>query len=200
MGLGIDGGFAEGLGNVLVGAGLVAAEVQQGVRVAGDGFPGVLKLLLDLRHVLDNGAAGDVSGPHGCQFAGQPRQIDRGCLIQDEVDMPGQRTVVDLVCTVVEGLEHLGIKQTYQKVIGIVIVRDNSVQGTFLLSQRVQIHIVVVRDGPDLGQIEGRQTHGGGHEDAFGSFARGHLKDLILPDGDAVRLFPLHGAEQQIQR
>lgn len=52
---------------------------------------------------------------------GQPRQIDRGRLIQDEVDMPGQRTVVDLVCTVVKGLEHLGIKQTYQKVIGIVI-------------------------------------------------------------------------------
>ena len=120
MSLGIDGGFAQGLGNVLVGAGLVAAEVQQGVRVAGDGFPGVLELLLDLRHVLDDGAAGDVSGPHGCQFAGQPRQIDRGRLIQDEVDMPGQRTVVDLVCTVVKGLEHLGIKQTYQKVIGIV--------------------------------------------------------------------------------
>ena len=61
MSLGIDGGFAQGLGNVLVGAGLVAAEVQQGVRVAGDGFPGVLELLLDLRHVLDDGAAGDVA-------------------------------------------------------------------------------------------------------------------------------------------
>ena len=46
--------------------------------------------------------------------------------------MPWQRAVVDLVCTVVKGLEHLGIKQTYQKIIGIVIVRDNSVQGAFL--------------------------------------------------------------------
>ena len=171
MGLGIDGGFAEGLGNVLVGAGLVAAEVQQGVRVAGDGFPGVLELLLDLRHVLDDGAAGDVSGPHGCQFAGQPRQIDRGSLIQDEVDMLGQRPVVDLVRAVVEGMEHLGIKQTYQEVIGIVIVRDNSVQGTFLLSQRVQIHIVVVRDGPDLGQIERCQAYGCGHKNTLGSLA-----------------------------
>ena len=114
--------------------------------------------------------------------------------------MLGQRPVVDLVRAVVEGMEHLGIKQTYQEVIGIVIVRDNSVQGTFLLSQRVQIHIVVVRDGPDLGQVKGGQTHSGGHKDALGSLARRHLKDLILPDGDAVRLLPFNGAEQQIQR
>ena len=39
---------------------------------------------------------------------------------------------MDLVRAVVEGLEHLGIKQTYQKIIGIVIVRDNSVQGALL--------------------------------------------------------------------
>ena len=58
----------------------------------------------------------------------------------------------------------------------------------------------MVRDGPDLGQVEGRQTHSGGHKDALGSFARSHLKDLILLDGDAVRLFPFNGAEQQIQR
>lgn len=57
VGLGVDGGFAEGLGDVLVGAGLVAAKVQQSVRVAGDGFPGVLELLLDLCHVLNDGAA-----------------------------------------------------------------------------------------------------------------------------------------------
>ena len=104
--------------------------------------------------------------------------------------MPGQRAVVDLVRAVVEGLEHLGVKQAHQKVVGCVIVRDHGVQGAFLLPQGIEVHVVVVRDGPDLGQIEGRQTHGGGHEDAFGSFARGHLKDLILPDGDAVRLFP----------
>ena len=58
----------------------------------------------------------------------------------------------------------------------------------------------MVRDGPDLGQVEGRQAHGGGHKDALGSFARRHLKDLILPDSDAVRFFPLNGTEQQIQR
>ena len=69
--------------------------------------------------------------------------------------MPWQRAVVDLVYTVVKGLEHLGIKQTYQKIIGIVIVRDNSVQGAFLFPQRVQIHIVVVRDGPIWGRLKG---------------------------------------------
>ena len=42
------------------------------------------------------------------------------------------------------------------------------------------------------------QTHSGRHKDALGSLARRHLKDLILPDGDAVRLLPFNGAEQQI--
>ena len=58
----------------------------------------------------------------------------------------------------------------------------------------------MVRDGPDLGQVKGGQTHSGRHKDALGSLARRHLKDLILPDGDAVRLLPFNGAEQQIQR
>ena len=61
VGLGVDGGLAQRLRNVLVGACLVAAQIEQRVRVAGDGFPRVLIQLLDLRHVLDDGAAGDVA-------------------------------------------------------------------------------------------------------------------------------------------
>lgn len=44
-----------------MGTGFVAAQIEQRVRVAGDGFPRVLIQLLDLRHVLDDGAAGDVA-------------------------------------------------------------------------------------------------------------------------------------------
>ena len=44
----INRGFPKSLRDVLVGAGLVSAQVQDGVRVAGDGLPGVLIQLLDL--------------------------------------------------------------------------------------------------------------------------------------------------------
>ena len=39
VGLGVDGGLAQRLGNVLVGACLVAAQIEQRVRVTGDRFP-----------------------------------------------------------------------------------------------------------------------------------------------------------------
>ena len=57
----------------------------------------------------------------------------------------------------------------------------------------------MVGDGLDLGQVEGGQADGGGDQDALGGLARGHLKDLVLVDGHAVRLFPLDSLEQQVQ-
>ena len=151
VGLGVDGGFAEGLGDVLVGAGLVAAEVQQGVRVAGDGFPGVLVQLLDLGHVLNDGAGGNVAGTHGGQFTSVPWQRHGRELIQYKVDVLGKRPMMDLVCAVIKRLKRLGIEQGHQEIEGVVIVRDHGVKSAFLFSQSIEVHIVVIRDGPDLG-------------------------------------------------
>ena len=57
----------------------------------------------------------------------------------------------------------------------------------------------MVGDGLDLGQIEGSQPDGGGHEDGLGGLARGHLKDLVLPHRHAVRPDLLYGLEEQVQ-
>ena len=182
-----------------MGAGLVAAQVENGVRVAGDGLPAILVQLLDLGHVLDDGAGGDVAGAHGGQFAGKAGQGHRGELVQHEVDMAGQGPMVDLVGAVVEGLERLGVEQGYQKIECRVIVRDDGVQRHLLFAQGVEVHVVVVGDGLDLGQVEGGQPDGGGHEDGLGGLARGHLKDLVLPHRHAVRPDLLYGLEEQVQ-
>ena len=81
--------------------------------------------------------------------------------------MAGQGPVVDLVGAVVEGLERLGVEQAHQKIEAVVVVGYDGVERTFLLSQSVEVHIVPVRDGLDLRQIEGGQPHSGGHEDRF---------------------------------
>lgn len=73
--------------------------------------------------------------------------------------------MVNLIGAVVEGLERLGVKQAHQKVKRLVIIRYDSVQRTLLLSQSVEVHVIVVCDGLDLGQIERSQPDGGGHED-----------------------------------
>ncbi len=69
-----------------------------------------------------------------------------------------------MVGAVVEGLEHLGVEQTHQKIQTVVVVRYHRIQSTLLLFQSVDIHIVMVHDSFDLGQIERSQPDGGGHE------------------------------------
>ena len=75
--------------------------------------------------------------------------------------------MVDLIRTVVQCLECLRIEQAYQEIERVVIVRYDSIQRTLLLSQGVEVHVITICDGLDLGQIKGRQPDGGGHEDTF---------------------------------
>ena len=151
-----------------MGAGLVSAQVQDGVRVAGDGLPGVLIQLLDLGHVLDDGAGGDIPGSHGGQLPGEARQWHGRELIQHKVDVSGQGSVMDLVGAVVEGLERLGIEQGHQEVKRVIVVRDHGIEGHLLLPQGIEVHVIVVGDSLDLGQVEGGQADSGGDQDALG--------------------------------
>ena len=86
--------------------------------------------------------------------------------------MTRQRPMVDLVGTVVQRLEYLGVQQAYQKVEGRIIIRDHGIEGALFLAQCVQVHIVMVRDRLDLRQIEWGQPHSGAHQNAFRCLAR----------------------------
>ena len=82
---------------------------------------------------------------------------------------------MDLVCAVVKGLENLGVQKTHYKSKGRIIIRDDGVQSALSLSQRVEIHVIMVGDSFDLRQIEGRQPHSGRHQNAFRCLARDKL-------------------------
>ena len=96
-------------------------------------------------------------------------------------------------------MERLGVKQAHQKIEGLVVVGDDGIKGALLLSQGVEVHIIVVGDGLDLGQVEWSQADSGGHENAFCCFASRQFEYLILPYRHAVRVFLFHGLEQQVQ-
>ena len=107
---------------------------------------------------------------------------------------------MDLVCAVVQCLEYLGVQQADEEVEGRIIIRDHGIEGALFLTQRVQVHIVMVGDSFDLRQIEGCQPHSGTHQNAFRCLARSLLENLILPQGNTFRVLILHCPEQQIQR
>ena len=99
--------------------------------------------------------------------------------------------MVDLVCAVVQGLEGLGVEQTDQKMQRRVVVGNDRIERYLLLSKGVQIHIIMVCDSCQLGQVEGSQTDGGGDQDAFGSLSRRLLEHLVLTHRHALRVVPL---------
>ena len=103
--------------------------------------------------------------------------------------------MMDLVRTVIKRLKRLGIEQGHQEIEGVVIVRDHGVEGAFLFSQGIEVHIVMVRDGPDLGQVEGGQANRGGDQDALGCLARALLEYFVLPESHAFRVLPFYGLE-----
>ena len=114
-----------------------------------------------------NGTGGNIAGTHGGKLPGEARQGHGRELVQHKVDVAGQLLVVDLVGAVVEGLERLGVEETHQEVKCVIIIRYHSVQCAFLFSQGIKVHIVMVGDGLDLRQIEGRQPDSGGHKYTF---------------------------------
>ena len=69
--------------------------------------------------------------------------------------------MMDLVRAVIKRLKRLGIEQGYQEIEGVVVVRDYRVESAFLFPQGIEIHIVVICNGPDLRQIERSQTDSG---------------------------------------
>ena len=83
--------------------------------------------------------------------------------------------MVDLVGAVVQRLKRLGVEQAHQKVKRLVIIWYDSVERALLLPQGIEVHVIPVGDGLDLGQIERSQPDGGEHEDGAGSLARNDL-------------------------
>ena len=104
--------------------------------------------------------------------------------------------MMDLIRAVIKCLKCLGIEQGHQEIEGVVIVRDHGVESAFLFSQGIEVHIVVIRDSPDLGQVKGGQTNRSRDQNTLGCLARALLEYFVLPESHALRVLPFHGLKQ----
>ena len=64
------------------------------------------------------------------------------------------------------------VKQAHKEIERVVVVRDDSVECNLFLTQRVEIHVVMVGQGLDLWQVEGCEADGRTHQNRFCSLAR----------------------------
>ena len=162
-GLGINGFLAELFGNVLVGALLVAAEIDKGISVADDALPVVFEQGFELGYVLQDDGGHDVAGSHGRLQAGVTvREGDVCKLVEHEAHRHGQTAHVNLVRLVVQLLKCLGVEHADKEIEAhVVAVRDDAENGLLAFSQLGKLQIVLVGNVLDLPQREGGKPDGG---------------------------------------
>ena len=200
-GAGADGFLPQQLGDVLVGALFVAAQIHQGVGVADDALPVILEQGLQLGDVLQNDGGHDVPGTHGgLKPCVAIRQSDIGELVEHEPHRHRQRPLMHLVRLVIQLLKGLGVEHPHQEVQGVVVaVGDDAEDRLLPFPQPGQLQAVLTGDVLNLRQGKGRQPHGGGHQDGFGGLSGGLLEDAVLPQGDVAGVFLLQSFKEQIQ-
>ena len=81
-----------------------------------------------------------------------------------------------------------------------VVVRNDGIEGDFPFTKGVQIHIIMVCDPCQLGQVEGCQPDSGGDQDGFCGLSCRLLEHLVLTHCHTLLVVPLQLLEQQIQR
>ena len=85
--------------------------------------------------------------------------------------MHGKSSVVFIIRFFTKQVEHLGVRHGYQKIKGIVRVRDDEEHRRFCVSDGVQLQFVIGRNLPNLLNIKGSKTRRAGNQDTFGGLA-----------------------------
>lgn len=204
FGLLVDGELAQHLRHVLVRLSFISAKVDHGIGVADDRLPFILEQGLQLGLVLQDDVAGDIAASHR---RNDLREVIRQCdireLIHPERGMDGETSAVFEVRDIVQLLENLAVQHTYQKVVGLVVVRDDAEQGGLAVRvlidsfpDRPDVHVVVIQDVEDLRVLQEGKPRVRGNDD--GPYrVRGAGDDLLVGDlGRMVIREDLHQAVQ----
>ena len=85
--------------------------------------------------------------------------------------MDRQPPAVHIVGFFAEEVEQLGVAHGDQEVKGVIRVAHNEEQGSFPVSQSVQLQLIVGSDLPQLGNIEHSKARTAANQYAFSCFA-----------------------------
>lgn len=89
--------------------------------------------------------------------------------------MDREPPAVHIICLFAEQVKQLGVAHGDQEVKAIVRVAHNEEQGGFLVSQCVQLQLVVGSDLPQFRNVEHGKARTAGNQDGFCRFARNEL-------------------------
>ena len=89
--------------------------------------------------------------------------------------MDREPAAIHIVGFFAEQVEKLGITHGYKEIKAVVRITHNEEQGSFPVSQSVQLQLIISRDLTQLCNVEHRKTRTTGNQDRLGCFARDKL-------------------------
>ena len=104
------------------------------------------------------------------------------------------------VCHVIKRLEKLAVDHAYQIIQRGVCIRDTAEKGNFSFSHVGKIQFISIGQLGNLRQIEGCQPDTYTDQDGLGGLSCRLLVNVILLDGNAVRVPHLQTVKQNVQR
>ena len=162
----VNGFLAQHGGQLLEGSRLLAAQENGGIHIADDGIGVVLVDGFQLALRLQDQTGGDLTASDGGHQLFQFGNLaDVGALVDKAAHMDRQPPAVHIVGFFAEQIEQLGVAHRNQKVKGIVRIAHNEEQGSFPISQSVQLQLIVGSDLPKLGNIEHGKARTAGNQD-----------------------------------
>ena len=114
--------------------------------------------------------------------------------------MDGQLAAVHIICFIAQQIEKLGVDHADEEVEGGIRVRHDEEQRRFLITQRVQLQLIVHGEVPQFLDVEGRKPGTAGNQDGFCGLSGSQLVKFVLPTGKAVGLLFCQFLKQQVHR
>ena len=173
---GVDGFLAQHGSQLLEGGWLLTAQENGSIHVADDGICIVLINRLELTLRLQHQTGGDLTASDGGDQLFQTRNLpDIGGFINETAHMDWEPAAIHIVGFFAEQVEKLGIAHGNKEVEAIVSITHDEEQGSFPVSQSVQLQLIIGRDLTQLCNVEYRKARTTGNQDRLGCFSRDKL-------------------------
>ena len=174
--VGVDGFLAQHSSQLLEGGRLLTAQEDGSIHVSDDGIGIVLIDRLELTLCLQHQTGGDLTALDGGNQLFQLGDLpDVGALINETTHMDREPAAIHIIGFFAEQIEKLGITHGDQEVKAVICITHNEEQGSFSISQSVQLQLIIGCDLTQLCNVEYRKARTTGNQDRLGCFPAASL-------------------------
>ena len=153
--VGVDGFLAQHGSQLLEGGWLLTAQENGSIHVSDNGIGVILIDRLELTLRLQHQTGGDLTASDGCHQLFQTGNLpDIGGFINETAHMDREPAAIHIVGFFAEQVEKLGITHGYKEIKAVVRVTHDEEQGSFPVSQSVQLQLIISRDLTQLCNVE----------------------------------------------